>query len=188
MLIGNVMSHNKGLTMLDSRGDLLGLFIIARCLVQQSLIACLFVTEASSHRFVESNTSKQAMFTQPRPSKSGEHALAWLSMKYSTRFVSCCSPNNAITLYAFSKCSNRTLSLFSFWNCKYSKCVLQLFAHFIFGIHLPRAEGGELQKILEEDECIPENVCRQLMRQIVEAVQHLHSHNIVHLDIKVNWT
>ena len=49
------------------------------------------------------------------------------------------------------------------------------------------AEGGELHVVLEEDECINETSCRKILRQIVEGVLFLHSHQIAHLDIKVSW-
>jgi hypothetical protein len=48
-----------------------------------------------------------------------------------------------------------------------------------------RAEGGELQRVLDEDDSIPEQYCRQILRQIIEGVQFLHRFNIAHLDIKV---
>jgi serine/threonine protein kinase len=48
-----------------------------------------------------------------------------------------------------------------------------------------RAEGGELQRVLDEDDSIPEQYCRQILRQIIEGIQFLHRFNIAHLDIKV---
>lgn len=48
-----------------------------------------------------------------------------------------------------------------------------------------RAEGGELQKVLDDEESIQEKQCRRLIRQIIEGVQYLHQKRIAHLDIKV---
>ncbi|CAN7937259.1 unnamed protein product, partial [Ixodes hexagonus] len=46
------------------------------------------------------------------------------------------------------------------------------------------AAGGELQHVLDSEECLPEKDVVRLMRQILEAVQFLHDRNIAHLDIK----
>lgn len=47
-----------------------------------------------------------------------------------------------------------------------------------------RAEGGELQRVLDEEDRIAEAQCRRILRQIVEGVHFLHKINIAHLDIK----
>ncbi|CAN7943477.1 unnamed protein product, partial [Ixodes pacificus] len=49
---------------------------------------------------------------------------------------------------------------------------------------LEMAAGGELQHVLDSEECLPEKDVVRLMRQILEAVQFLHDRNIAHLDIK----
>lgn len=49
---------------------------------------------------------------------------------------------------------------------------------------LELAAGGELQHVLDSEECLPEKDVVRLMRQILEAVQFLHERNIAHLDIK----
>jgi len=53
-----------------------------------------------------------------------------------------------------------------------------------FVLMLEMAEGGELQRVLDEDDSLPEHHCRCIVRQIVEGVQFLHRSNIAHLDIK----
>ncbi|XP_054168810.1 serine/threonine-protein kinase 17A-like [Oppia nitens] len=53
-----------------------------------------------------------------------------------------------------------------------------------FILMLEMAEGGELQRILDEDDSVTEHHCRRIVRQVVEAVQYLHRFNIAHLDIK----
>lgn len=55
---------------------------------------------------------------------------------------------------------------------------------FDFTLVLELAEGGELQKLLDEEEFINESDCKRLMKQIIEGVQFLHQKNIAHLDIK----
>ncbi|KAK8759284.1 hypothetical protein V5799_003084 [Amblyomma americanum] len=49
---------------------------------------------------------------------------------------------------------------------------------------LELAAGGELQHVLDSEECLPEKDVVRLMRQILEAVHFLHDRNIAHLDIK----
>lgn len=49
-----------------------------------------------------------------------------------------------------------------------------------------RAEGGELQKVLDDEESIDERQCRRLIRQIIEGIRYLHQKHIAHLDIKVS--
>ena len=49
---------------------------------------------------------------------------------------------------------------------------------------LEMASGGELQHVLDQEEFLPEDMCRFIMRQILDAVSFLHENNIAHLDIK----
>ncbi|XP_013777898.2 serine/threonine-protein kinase 17B-like [Limulus polyphemus] len=49
---------------------------------------------------------------------------------------------------------------------------------------LELAAGGELQRVLEDQEVIAEMEAARLMRQILEGVAFLHHNNIAHLDIK----
>ena len=58
--------------------------------------------------------------------------------------------------------------------------------YFIFIFLIFRVEGGELQRVLDEDDSIEESHCRRIMKQILEGVQFLHLANIAHLDIKVS--
>lgn len=54
---------------------------------------------------------------------------------------------------------------------------------FIFCISVP---GGELQRVLDDEECVPERDAARLLRQILSGVAFLHEHNIAHLDLKVS--
>ena len=47
-----------------------------------------------------------------------------------------------------------------------------------------RATGGELFRLIAI-EPLSEDNAREVVHQIVDGVQHLHSLNIVHLDLKV---
>lgn len=49
---------------------------------------------------------------------------------------------------------------------------------------LELAAGGELQRVLDDEECLPEKQSARLIRQVLEAVAFLHDLNIAHLDIK----
>ena len=48
-----------------------------------------------------------------------------------------------------------------------------------------RAAGGELQTVLDAEEGLQEQYAAGFMRQILEGLSYLHSHNIAHLDLKV---
>ncbi|GLV32474.1 Death-associated protein kinase related [Carabus blaptoides fortunei] len=49
---------------------------------------------------------------------------------------------------------------------------------------LELAAGGELQRVLDTDECLGELEARRAMRQILEGLLFLHDRNIAHLDLK----
>ena len=44
--------------------------------------------------------------------------------------------------------------------------------------------AGELFHILEDDRCLPEGVVRSVARQLVAALHYLHTHRIIHRDMK----
>jgi serine/threonine protein kinase len=44
--------------------------------------------------------------------------------------------------------------------------------------------AGELFQILEDDQSLPEDVVRSIARQLVRALHYLHSHRIIHRDMK----
>lgn len=54
-----------------------------------------------------------------------------------------------------------------------------------FILVLEMAAGGELQRVLDEYDCIPEANTKLMLRQLLNAVTFLHNKNIAHLDIKV---
>ena len=52
---------------------------------------------------------------------------------------------------------------------------------------IARLKGGELfERLLQESVGLCEAQSRRVIRQILEAVRHLHQNNLVHLDIKVS--
>lgn len=48
-----------------------------------------------------------------------------------------------------------------------------------------RAEGGELQSVLDRDEIPEEAVVVRFLRQVLKGLAFLHQHDIAHLDLKV---
>ena len=48
------------------------------------------------------------------------------------------------------------------------------------------ASGGDLQRVIDEEERLNETLSKGYMRQILKALSFLHSNNIAHLDLKVN--
>lgn len=49
---------------------------------------------------------------------------------------------------------------------------------------LELASGGELQRVIDEEERLEEVVVRRYMSNILSALRYLHTHNIAHLDLK----
>ena len=66
--------------------------------------------------------------------------------------------------------------------------VIQLYSVFEtsheFVLILELASGGELQRVLDEEEFLPENTCRHVIKQVIEGISFLHNNSIAHLDIK----
>lgn len=48
-----------------------------------------------------------------------------------------------------------------------------------------RASGGELQRLVELQDGLPELQAIRVMKHILQALDFLHSRNIAHLDLKV---
>lgn len=55
----------------------------------------------------------------------------------------------------------------------------------MFCIKTFRASGGELQRVLDEEESLEEINAVKVMVQILEGLSFLHAQNIAHLDLKV---
>lgn len=52
-------------------------------------------------------------------------------------------------------------------------------------LNFRRIQGGELfERVIEEDYVLTEKACTVFVRQICEAVDFLHSRDILHLDLK----
>ena len=51
-------------------------------------------------------------------------------------------------------------------------------------IFMEYAADGELYTRINQDGKLNEKVCKELFSQIIAAVDHMHSHNIIHRDIK----
>lgn len=51
-------------------------------------------------------------------------------------------------------------------------------------IVMERCSGGELFDFLQTETDVPETECKRIMREILQAVDHMHSQGIIHRDIK----
>ncbi|CAK8994443.1 Calcium-dependent protein kinase 29 (OsCDPK29) (OsCPK29) [Durusdinium trenchii] len=51
-------------------------------------------------------------------------------------------------------------------------------------IVMTRCSGGELFDFLQTETDVPERECKRIMREILEAVDHIHSRGLIHRDIK----
>lgn len=51
-------------------------------------------------------------------------------------------------------------------------------------IIMERCSGGELFDFLQTETDVPERECKRIMREILEAVDHIHSKGLIHRDIK----
>eukprot|EP00931_Biecheleriopsis_adriatica_P091599 TRINITY_DN65487_c0_g1_i1.p1 TRINITY_DN65487_c0_g1~~TRINITY_DN65487_c0_g1_i1.p1 ORF type:complete len:370 (-),score=74.65 TRINITY_DN65487_c0_g1_i1:37-1086(-) len=51
-------------------------------------------------------------------------------------------------------------------------------------IVMERCSGGELFDFLQTETDVPERECKRIMREILEAVDHIHSRGLIHRDIK----
>lgn len=64
-----------------------------------------------------------------------------------------------------------------------SGCIVSSFTRRPWSVF--RIEGGELfERVIEEDYVLTEKACTVFIRQICEAVDFLHSRNVLHLDLK----
>eukprot|EP00930_Biecheleria_cincta_P096218 TRINITY_DN88096_c0_g1_i1.p1 TRINITY_DN88096_c0_g1~~TRINITY_DN88096_c0_g1_i1.p1 ORF type:complete len:358 (+),score=88.22 TRINITY_DN88096_c0_g1_i1:38-1075(+) len=51
-------------------------------------------------------------------------------------------------------------------------------------IVMERCDGGELFDFLQTETDVPERECKRIMREILQAVDHIHSMGLIHRDIK----
>jgi len=68
--------------------------------------------------------------------------------------------------------------------------------HHVLGLHdvledanayylvMEKCSGGELFDFLQTETDVPERECKRIMREILEAVDHIHSSGLIHRDIK----
>jgi serine/threonine protein kinase len=54
----------------------------------------------------------------------------------------------------------------------------------MYYIVMDRCSGGELFAFLQTEIDVPEKECKRIMREILEAVDHMHSKGLIHRDIK----
>jgi serine/threonine protein kinase len=52
--------------------------------------------------------------------------------------------------------------------------------------NVSRAEGGDLQTVLDTNEFLEEPLCIDVLRDTLKGLLFLHQHSIAHLDIKVS--
>jgi len=53
-----------------------------------------------------------------------------------------------------------------------------------FFVVMPMCEGGELFNFLVTEAEVPESECKRIIREILQAVGHLHDNNLIHRDVK----
>lgn len=53
-----------------------------------------------------------------------------------------------------------------------------------FFVVMPMCEGGELFNFLVTEAEVPESECKRIIREILQAVSHLHDNSLIHRDIK----
>merc|ERR1719160_2355677 len=53
-----------------------------------------------------------------------------------------------------------------------------------FFVVMPICEGGELFNFLVTEAEVPESECKRIIREILQAVGHLHDNNLIHRDVK----
>lgn len=51
-------------------------------------------------------------------------------------------------------------------------------------IVLELCAGGELQRLLDDEERLSEGAARRALRHVLEGLQHLHERRVAHLDLK----
>jgi len=77
---------------------------------------------------------------------------------------------------------NRMLNLEAHSNVLGLKDVLEDERHYY--IVMERCSGGELFDFLQTETDVPERECKRIMREILEAVDHIHARGLIHRDIK----
>ena len=74
--------------------------------------------------------------------------------------------------------------------CSQQQHVVRLLSLFESGsefiLVLELAHGGELQRVLDQLDCIPEAHVLRMLSQLLHALRFLHQRQIAHLDIKVS--
>jgi len=53
-----------------------------------------------------------------------------------------------------------------------------------FYLVMDRCNGGELFDFLQVETDVPESECKRIMREILEALDHIHSQGLIHRDVK----
>jgi len=77
---------------------------------------------------------------------------------------------------------NRMLNLEAHMNVLGLHDVVEDSGHYY--IIMERCSGGELFDFLQTETDVPERECKRIMREILEAVDHIHTRGLIHRDIK----
>lgn len=157
----------------SSRDAFLAVFI-QRCFLYTDL-------EGNSGQFTNAKRNLRVCASRRNssPCQIGKNAKM-LSAKSKCR-IACSIPKSFSCMMRSSTTKWSALS----WNCECDEPPSLFIVH--PSTFFCRIDGGELfDRVLDDKFILTEKACAIFMRQICEAMDYIHEHNIIHLDLKVS--